>query len=180
MWILSAVFAPEVDENELTIEPIKIVAEKKVVGSIVGASRSETLKPIEPKPKIPKEEKVSRAQVPPDKVDELFNEDNEPMEEDFENEYYEPDQNPLPEQEEVINTNNGHSEEEVEVGIITKYTCFDYGQIEESTTRMVRGTATEQDRVVLEQLEGTDIFTQIVTLMNSTNLERVRAILNNT
>ncbi|MFI3289999.1 MAG: hypothetical protein SNG49_08925 [Rikenellaceae bacterium] len=176
LCLLSAVFAPEVDECERIIEPIKITPEKKEVSQIVGATKSERLIPPPPK-----EEKKNPAQVPADEVDDLFDEKNKPMDDvEFEGEYDPlPTKESLPEMGEVISINDNNSAMEVENRFISKHTCLDYNQIETTSKRVVRGEATEQDRDIIAQLDGTDIFAQIQSAMTTTNLKLVRSILNN-
>ncbi len=175
LCLLSVFLAPEVDECERIIEPIKITPEKKEVSQIVGATKSERLMPPPPK------EEKNPAQVPADEVDDLFDEKNKPMDDvEFEGEYDPlPTKESLPEMGEVIPINDNNSAMEVENRFIAKHTCLDYSQIETTSKRVVRGEATEQDRDIIAQLDGTDIFAQIQSAMTTTNLELVRSILNN-
>ncbi len=178
LCLLSVFLAPEVDECERIIEPIKITPERKGGSQIVGATKSERLMPPPPKEK---EKKDILLQVPADEVDDLFDEKNKPMDNvEFEGEYDPiPTKESLPEIGEVISIEDKRSSVVVENKFIAKQTCLDYNQMVTTSKRVLRGEATVQDRDIIAQLDGTDIFTQIQAAMTTTNLERVRSILNN-
>lgn len=166
--VYSVLSAKELDIRN--IEPVEIKPEKKDINSIVAASKSEFLKPL-PKP-------ISK-QVPKEDVDGLFIENN-PFENDLEQEYTQKDTQEQipPEQDEVITTEIDSWENEfVEQIEPTRVLCMDYMQMEQSITNMVRGTVSIQDKDLIEQLEGTEIFTQIELAMTTTNLALVRKIL---
>ncbi len=169
MMIYSVITAKEMEELE--IEPIEITPEKKDINSIVAASKSEFLKPPKPKP--------NPAQVPAEDVPSLFEEDPELEYDDAESKADEEDNN-LPEKDEVIGAEE-HTEDNAPIDEVepTRPMCMDYMQMEQTVTRMVRGTVSISDQDFIAQLEGSELFDQIEQKMTTTNLELVRSILNN-
>ncbi len=175
MMIYSIVTAKEMEELE--IEPIEITPEKKDINSIVAASKSVFLKPPTPKPKI------NPAQVPAEDVPNLFKE-SMPQKEEPKMEYEEDDEvkgdDDIPERTEVISAEVFAEDQETRSKVEpTRPMCMDYMQMAQTITRMVRGTVSISDKKFIEQLEGTELFDQMEQKMTTTNLERVRSILNN-
>ncbi len=167
MMIYSVITAKEVDD--LTIEPIEIIPEKKDINSIIAASKSVLLKPPPPK--------TNPAQVPAEDVPSLFEEDPK-LEYDEDEEEEEEDE--LPERDEVIGAEE-HTKDSAPIDEVepTRPMCMDYMQMERTITRVVRGTVSISDKDFIAQLEGTELFDQIENKMTTTNLELVRSILNN-
>lgn len=169
LFVYVIVTAKEVKEEE--IEPTEIKPEESETSSIVGVSRSKFLSPPPPKPKP----KPHPAQIPAEEVPNLFK-SSIPQKDEPEMEYEEED---LPERDEVIEmevyTEDSEPIDEVEP---TRPMCMDYMQMDRTITRAVRGTVSINDKELIEQLEGTELFAQMEEKMTTTNLELVKSILN--
>ncbi|MFI3323011.1 MAG: hypothetical protein R3Y50_10910 [Rikenellaceae bacterium] len=177
------------EEKELEIDTIEIIHEKKDIVSIIGSSKSKFLKPLPERLKASVNSNPNPVQVPVEEVANLFNEDEVyggtfeyDSNNDLNREKEDIEQDDLPEMDEILSLENINVEtKEVDIEKVepTRSMCLDYNQIEDVSTRMVRGTISINDIDAIEQMMGTDIYAQLETIMNTTNLDLVREVLNN-